>query len=91
MPSTIKKSMWTYEALKTTMNAIEKGTHSLRRANRSWNIELPFDYLNRKSKKMGPRGVLTKEKDVAMIAWILTMQECGLSIALQQLKMKVIE
>jgi hypothetical protein len=40
---------------------------------------------------MGPRGVLTKEKDVTMIAWILTMQECELSIALQQLKMKVIE
>jgi hypothetical protein len=43
--------------------------------------ELPFYYLNGKSKKMGPRGVLTKEEDVAMIAWILTMQECGLSIA----------
>jgi len=53
--------------------------------------ELPFYYLNGKSKKMGPRGVLTKEKDVTMIAWILTMQECELSIALQQLKMKVIE
>jgi hypothetical protein len=51
--------------------------------------ELPFDYLNGKSKKMGPGGVLTKEKDAAMIAWILTMQECGLSITLQQLKMKV--
>jgi hypothetical protein len=47
--------------------------------------------LNGKSKKMGPRGVLTKEEDVAMIAWILTMQECGLSITLQQLKMKVAE
>jgi hypothetical protein len=39
--------------------------------------ELPFNYLNEKSKKMEPRGVLTKEEDVAMIAWILTMQECG--------------
>jgi hypothetical protein len=26
-----------------------------------------------------------------MIAWILTMQECGLSITLQQLKTKVAE
>jgi hypothetical protein len=45
--------------------------------------------LNEKSKKMGPRGVLTKEEDVAMITWILTMEDCGLSITLQQLKMKV--
>jgi hypothetical protein len=50
--------------------------------------ELPFNYLNGKS-KMGLRGVFTKEEDVAMIAWILAMQECGLSIILQQLKMKV--
>jgi hypothetical protein len=48
--------------------------------------ELPFNYLNGKSKKMGLRDVA---EDVAMIAWILTMQECGLSITLQQLKMKV--
>jgi hypothetical protein len=53
--------------------------------------EFPFDYRNGKSKKMGPRGVLTKKKDIMMIAWILTMQECGLSITLQQLKMKVTE
>jgi len=50
--------------------------------------ELPFNYLNGKSKKMGPRGVLIKE-DAIMIAWILTLQECGLSITFQQLKMKV--
>jgi hypothetical protein len=51
--------------------------------------ELPFDYLNGKSKKMGLGGVFTKEEDAAMITWILIMQECGLSITLQQLKMKV--
>jgi len=45
--------------------------------------------LNGKSKKMGPRGVLTKEEDVAMIAWILTMHDCELYITLHQLKMKV--
>jgi len=49
--------------------------------------ELPFNYLNEKFKKMGPKGVLTKEEVVAMIAWILTMQDYGLSITLQQLKM----
>jgi hypothetical protein len=42
-------------------------------------------------KKMQPGGVLIKEKDAAMIAWILTMQECKLSITLQQLKMKVVK
>jgi hypothetical protein len=36
-------------------------------------IEFPFDYLNGKSKKMGLRGVFTKEEDATMIAWILTM------------------
>ncbi len=36
-------------------------------------------------------GVFTKEEDVAMIKWTLDMQECKLSINLQQLKMKVVE
>jgi len=38
---------------------------------------------------MGPRGVLTKEEDIIVIAWTLAMGECGLSISLQQLKMKL--
>jgi hypothetical protein len=84
MPSTIKRSMRTYETLKTIMNVIERRTHLSRRANRSWNI--PMNYLNGNSKKMGPGCVLTKKEDPTMIAWILTMQECGLSITLQQLK-----
>jgi hypothetical protein len=42
-------------------------------------------------KKMRPGSVLIKEKDATMIAWILTMQECRLSITLQQLKMKVVK
>jgi hypothetical protein len=33
---------------------------------------------------------LTKEEKKVVIAWILAMQEVGLSITLQQLKMKVI-
>jgi hypothetical protein len=40
MPSTIKRGMRTYEALKVAMNVIERGTHSSRRANRSWNIPM---------------------------------------------------
>jgi hypothetical protein len=69
--------MWTNEALEVTMDVVERGTHSLRRANRSWNIPMSsfFDHLNGKtrSKKMGIRGVLIEEKDVIVIAWTLTM------------------
>jgi hypothetical protein len=32
--------------------------------------------------QMGLKGVLTKKKDVAFIAWTIIMQECGLSILL---------
>ncbi len=40
---------------------------------------------------MGPIGVLIEEEDLVVIAWTLAMHECGLSISLQQLKMKVVE
>jgi hypothetical protein len=33
--------------------------------------------------------MLTKEEDQTVVAWTLGMQECGLFITLQQLKMKV--
>jgi hypothetical protein len=74
---------------------LKKRTNSLKKVSRSWNI--PFNSLSNhlngkiRSKKMGPTSVLTKEKDVTLVAWILGMQECGLSITLQKLKMKVVE
>jgi hypothetical protein len=51
------------------------------------------NHLNGKirSRKMGPRSVLIEEEDAIMITCTLTMQECGLSISLQQVKMKVAE
>ncbi len=71
------------------MDVIERGTYSIMKANKSLNIQMSslFDHLNEKSKskKMGLIGVLTKE-DVVVITWTLTMQEYGLSISLQQLK-----
>jgi len=83
------------EALEISMDVVEGGTHSLKRANMSWNIPMStlYDHMNGKFKsgKMGPRGVLIEEKDSTMIAWTLTMQECGLSISLQQLNMKFAE
>jgi hypothetical protein len=76
MPSTTRKNMWTNEALKITMDVVERGTH-----------------LNGKtrSRNMGLGGVLTKVEDSIMITWTLAMQECGLSISLQQFKMEVAE
>jgi hypothetical protein len=75
------------EALQTAMDVVERGTHSLKRANKSWNIPMSSlsNHLNGKtrSKKMGPRRVLTNEEDSAMITWTLIMQECALSINLQ--------
>jgi uncharacterized membrane protein len=51
--------MWIEEALEITMDVVEKMTHSLKRANKMWNIILNsiFDHLN--GKTMKPRGVLT--------------------------------
>jgi len=76
------------------MDVIERGTYSIMKANKSSNIPMSslFDHLNEKSKSkmMGLRGVLTKE-DVVVITWTLTMQEYGLSINLQQLKIKICE
>jgi hypothetical protein len=61
--TTCKRSMRTNDALETTMDVVEKGTHSLIRANKTWNILLNSfsNHLNGKtrSSKMGPRGVFT--------------------------------
>jgi hypothetical protein len=52
-----------------------------------------LDHVNGKTrfKKMGLGGVIIKKEDSTMIAWTLIMQECGLSISLQQFNMKVVE
>ncbi len=52
-----------------------------------------FYHLNEKTRcrKMRPGGVLIKAKDLIVIAWTLAMQECGLSISIQQFEMKVAE
>jgi hypothetical protein len=33
----------------------------------------------------------TKQKDEAMVTWVLNMQKVGLYVTFQQLKMKVVE
>jgi hypothetical protein len=66
MLSKIRKGMWTNEALKATMDVVERGTHSIRRVSRLWNIPMSslIDHLNGKTKfkKMGLGGVLTKKR-----------------------------
>lgn len=53
------------------MDAIEKGTHSIRRVNKSWSTPINSfaNHLNGRtiSKKMGLGSVLTKEEDAIMI------------------------
>jgi hypothetical protein len=87
--------MWPDETLEAIMDAIEKRTCFLRRANKQWNIPLSSfsNHLIRKTRfrKMGLGGVFTKEENVVVIKWTLDMQKCKLSISLQQLKMKVVE
>ncbi len=77
------------------MEAIVKGTHSLKKVNGSWKISFNSfsNYLNGKtnSKKMGHISLLIEEEHVTIVAWILGMHECELSIPLQQLKIKVVE
>jgi hypothetical protein len=54
-------------------------------------LTFSLDKLNSKtrSRNLGPQGVLVNEEDKMLTTWILGMQECGFSITLQYLKMKV--
>jgi hypothetical protein len=70
------------------MDAIEGGIISSRKVSKHWNI--PFTSLSNHLygkttfKKLGS----SKEKD-QVVVWVLTKQEIGLLISLQQLKLKV--
>jgi hypothetical protein len=63
--------MWINEPLEVVTDGVERGRCSLRKASMSWNLFLSSfsDHLNKKTRfrKMGPRGVLTKEGDVVVI------------------------
>jgi hypothetical protein len=67
----------------------------MKEASRNCGIPLFFlgNHLNgrlrRRRIKFG--GVLTYEENVAIVRWVLTMQEVGLPITLQQLKMKMVQ
>jgi hypothetical protein len=76
---------WIDQALKEIMDVVDRGTHSLKIASPFKNSPFTslFDHLNGKirSKRMGLTNVFIKEEDV-VVAWILIMQECELSITL---------
>jgi hypothetical protein len=50
VPPKVKRSVWTNELLEEAMDVIERGTHSIRRANKSWNVPMSslVDHLNEK-------------------------------------------
>jgi len=77
------------------MDAIEKRFMLLRKANQYWNILLTIllDHLTSTTtlRKRGPPGVLSIDEDAIVVESIFGMQECGLSISLHKLKIKVAE
>ncbi len=66
------------------MEVVERGTNTMRKASRNWGIPLSFvrNHLNGriKSKRIRFGGVVNVEKNVAIVKWVLTMQEMGLPI-----------
>jgi hypothetical protein len=66
------------------MEVVERGINTMRKASRNWGIPLSFlrNHLNGriKSKRIKFGGVLTNEENVAIVKWVLTMQEVGLPI-----------
>jgi hypothetical protein len=77
------------------MDAIEKGFTSLRKASQYWNIPLIglSDHLIGKtmSKRRGPPRILSVNEEATVVESVFGMQECGLSIVLHQLKLKVVK
>jgi len=84
-----------YSALKQAMKVLERGTNTMKKASRNWGIPLFFlgNHLNGRTRNRSIifGGTLTDEENVAIVRWVLTMQEVGLPITLQQLKMKMVE
>jgi len=86
VPTINPRGTWSKESLETTMDVVERGITSLWGANKFWGILVTslFDHLNgkTKSRKIGPPNVLNEEDDEVVVAWVLNMQKCGLSMTL---------
>jgi hypothetical protein len=79
----------------STIENVVKGHTSFKHVSKNWNILLTslLNHLNGRTitRKMGLQGVLTNEEDGAIVAWNFNMQMVGLSITLQQFKLKVLK
>jgi len=77
MPTTNLKGKWSSELLETTMDVAEKNIIFFGGANKFWGIPVTslsnHLYGKTKSRKIGPLGVLTQEKDEIIVAWVLNM------------------
>jgi hypothetical protein len=77
MPITNPRGKWLSELLEATMDVVESNIISLCGANKFWGILVVslFNHLygKTKSRKIGPLGVLTQEKDEIIVAWVLSM------------------
>jgi hypothetical protein len=66
------------------MEVVERGTNTMKKASRNWGIPLSSvrNHLNGriKSRRIRFGGVLNVEENVAIVRWVLTMQEVGLPI-----------
>jgi hypothetical protein len=77
MPTTNPRGKWSSELLEATMDVAEKNINFFWGANKFWGIPVIslFNHLygKTKSRKIGPLGVLTQEKDEIIVAWVLNM------------------
>jgi hypothetical protein len=66
------------------MEVVERGTNTMKKTSRNWGIPLSSvqNHLNGriKSRRIRFGGVLNVEENVAIVRWVLTMQEVGLPI-----------
>jgi hypothetical protein len=74
---------------------VVKGHTSLKCVSKYYNIFLTslLSHISGRTitRKMGLQGVLTNEEDGTIATWVLNMQMVGLSITLQQFKLKGVE
>jgi hypothetical protein len=80
--------------LEEAMDVIERRTMSLRKPSKHWNIPLTSlsDHLYKKTRSKKPTtNRCIKNEYQLVVLWVLAIQDVGLSISLQQLKMKVVK
>jgi len=81
VPITNPRDKWSNESLETIVDVVERGINSLQGAIKFWGIPVTslsnHLYEKTRNKKIRPPTVLIEEKDEAIVAWGLNMQEYG--------------